>query len=341
MEEYLKISKISPFISTGNLGDYIISDYCNRTLYEMFGDYMEVVVPSREPVSSPGRIAMLTSQYTFVCGTNLLSSNMRTYRAWNINNSTKLKIALSNVSKKKLLDFDLIKKNLDSIHIILLGVGWMDYQDKPTGYTKKLLTGILDTNYIHSVRDSYTEAKLNEIGIRNVVNTACPTMWGLTKELCTHIPKKKADTVVTTITDYRKDTTRDKQLLDLLLTTYSSVCVWLQSFEDINYLNSLGFMDRVQTIPPTLKCYDDFLEESSVDYIGTRLHGGIRALNHRKRSCIIGIDNRAIEISKDTKLPVINACDIGKELPDWIRNEYETDIILPQENINTWKSQFC
>ena len=67
---------------------------------------------------------------------------------------------------------------------------------------------ILDSTYLHSVRDSYTEKKLKQIGIDNVINTSCPTMWRLTEEFCSHIPCKKQDTVVTTITDYRKNIER-------------------------------------------------------------------------------------------------------------------------------------
>ena len=41
--------------------------------------------------------------------------------------------------------------------------------------------------YIHSVRDSFSEQMLNSMGITNVINTGCPTMWGITKELCQDI----------------------------------------------------------------------------------------------------------------------------------------------------------
>ena len=44
----------------------------------------------------------------------------------------------------------------------------------------------------------------------------------------------------------------------------------------------------------------------NIDYVGTRLHAGIRALQHKKRTIIIGIDNRAIEKAKDFNLTVID-----------------------------------
>lgn len=340
MERFFKITKISPFISTANVGDYIIYDYCDKIFTEMFGNYLGISIPSREKISKAGARAILTSDYTFVCGTNLLSSNMMRYKQWEVDLKTPYQIATVNTPHKDLYKLNLIRENMSKFHIILVGVGWWKYQDLPTEYTKKVLKGLLDPDFLHSVRDSYTEKKLREVGIDNVVNTACPTMWRLTKEFCSLIPQKKQDIVVTTITDYRKNTERDKLLLDILLSNYKTVYLWLQSYEDISYLEHLGFSKRVQIIPPTLKCYDEFLINNDVDYIGTRLHGGIRALNHKRRSCIIGVDNRALEIAKDTNLPVIKVDKINTALKEWIYSEQPISIKIPIENINRWKSQF-
>ena len=340
MDKYYKITKISPFISTANVGDYIIHDYCEKIFTEIFGDFFGISIPSREKISRTGAQAILSSDYTFVCGTNLLSSDMLRYRQWEVDLKSPLKIASSNIPKKNLYKLRLIKSNMSRFHVILLGVGWWNYQDMPTFYTKKVLSGLLDSTYLHSVRDSYTEKKLKQIGIDNVINTSCPTMWRLTEEFCSHIPCKKQDTVVTTITDYRKNIERDKHFLELLLSSYKNIFLWLQSYEDIAYLDNLGFSQRIKIIPPTLKCYDDFLRKNDTDYIGTRLHGGIRALNFGKRTCILGVDNRALEISKDTDLPVIKVDDIDIALSEWIHSESPTTIRIPIDNINKWKSQF-
>ena len=340
MKEFYKIAKISPFISTANTGDYIIADYSDKILTEIFGEFLGVAIPSREKISEVGASAIRSSDYTFVCGTNLLSSDFRARRQWEINSITALKIVLQSLPKRSWYKVKLIKEKLSQIHIILFGVGWVDYQSAPTAYTKHLLRSILDSDFFHSVRDSYTEEKLKSIGIKNVLNTACPTMWGLTEQFCKTIPTNKAETVVTTITDYREDAKRDTLLLNLLISEYKKVYLWLQSFEDIKYIQKLGYYNKVELIAPTLKSYDSFLSQMNVDYIGTRLHGGIRALNYCKRSCIIGIDNRAIEIQKDTNLPVINAKNINSELVPWIYGNNPTDIKLPMTNIIKWKSQF-
>ena len=152
------------------------------------------------------------------------------YRQWEVDLKSPFKIASSNIPKKNLYKFGILKSNMSSFHVILLGVGWWNYQDTPTHYTKKVLSGLLDSTFLHSVRDSYTEKKLKQIGINNVINTSCPTMWRLTEEFCSHIPHKKQDTVVTTITDYRKNIERDKHFLELLLSAYKNIYLWLQSY---------------------------------------------------------------------------------------------------------------
>lgn len=74
--------------------------------------------------------------------------------------------------------------------------------------------------------------------------------------------------------------------------------------------------------------------------IGTRLHGGIHALNKEKRSLTIAVDNRAVEISRDTGLPVVKQENVKQELEHMICNSWKTEIRFPLENIGKWKKQF-
>ena len=62
---------------------------------------------------------------------------------------------------------------------------------------------------------------------------------------------------------------------------------------------------NVIIIPRDLEAYERRLIQGNVDYVGTRLHAGIFALNHKVRSIIVAVDNRAIEIAKDTNLPIV------------------------------------
>ena len=77
-----------------------------------------------------------------------------------------------------------------------------------------------------------------------------------------------------------------------------------------------------------------------VDYVGTRLHAGIRALSKGHRTIVISIDNRAKNIGKDTGLPTIEREDIEVLLQDKINSEFATNIHMPINNIKQWKKQF-
>ncbi|AVQ17668.1 hypothetical protein [Fusobacterium mortiferum] len=88
-----------------------------------------------------------------------------------------------------------------------------------------------------------------------------------------------------------------------------------------------------------METYEDFLQSNECDFIGTRLHGGIKALQNKKRTIIIGIDNRAIEMS-EIGLPVIKRENIEKDLENMINSNLEIDINLPIESIENWKAQF-
>ena len=315
---YKKIVEFRPSISSENIGDHIIQHYITEAMNDMFGAHLTVTMPTRSYLTDRNLRHLEAADYSFVCGTNLLASNMDKRRQW-----------------------DLQKKDIFRLHdLILLGVGWWQYQDSPNWYTKNLLKRILSSDIMHSVRDSYTEKMLRQAGIHNVINTGCPTMWGLTKEKINKIPSTKGCEVVTTLTNYMQDDELDKYILDVLLDNYDTVYVWLQAIEDYNQLKRMGYDKKVQVVPPTLEAYNALLKNQDLDYIGTRLHGGIHALNNERRSLIIAVDNRAKEISKDTKLPVIGREEVRENLESMINGKWQTEIVLPIDNIKQWKAQF-
>src|SRR5690606_5847264 len=104
----------------------------------------------------------------------------------------------------------------------------------------------------------YTLRKLNEVGVKNVVNTGCPTVWELNEPHLSQINPKKRDIVVTTLTDYLRDTDRDRQLLETLKRNYREVYVWIQGSKDQAYIESLT--TDVRYIAPKLSAFDQFLE---------------------------------------------------------------------------------
>lgn len=89
-----------------------------------------------------------------------------------------------------------------------------------------------------------------------------------------------------------------------------------------------------------MKGFDTVLANEDIDFVGTRLHGGIRALQKKKRSLIIAVDNRAIELGADTGLPVIDRSCLEKELLRWYDHDFRPDIILPETGIGEFMGQF-
>jgi polysaccharide pyruvyl transferase WcaK-like protein len=318
-ESYPQIGLVNPSIGTANLGDLIIYDAVYRHLRAIFPTSFLVSFPSHFHTSYDAKLKMAANDYLFVGGTNLLSSEMNNYYQWKLDPSDQ---------------FYLRNKN------ILMGVGWWQYQEKPNKYTARLLKTVLSADRMHSVRDGYTKGMLNQIGIGNVVNTACPTMWDLSPEHCAGIKKEKAKSVVTTLTYYNANEQDDRMLLETLSGKYEEVFLWIQGIDDLSYLKTI-YPDyhKIKLIAPTLEAYDEVLQNPDIEYVGTRLHAGIRALQKKRRTLILAVDNRAIEIGKDTNLNVIPRKEI-RESGFFIDHSYTTEIRLPVKEIHLWKSQF-
>jgi hypothetical protein len=145
-----------------------------------------------------------------------------------------------------------------------------------------------------------------------------------------------------TLTDYSREPKFDRQLLDVLKKSYRRVYLWLQGANDYSYLSSIADPSEVEIIPPSLKAYDELLGDRSLslDYVGTRLHGGIRALQHRRRALIVGVDHRSLEKQRDFNLPVVDRYLSAGELEKILYSEKPCEIRLPTENIRRWKEQF-
>ena len=183
---------------------------------------------------------------------------------------------------------------------------------------------------------------LEGIGIKNVVNTGCPTMWQLDREHCKKIPYTKSSEVVFTLTDYNKNERLDKRMIEILEDKYTKIHFWIQGWGDIEYLRNLlgNSIETIHIIGPSLNEYEMFLNSTDCDYVGTRLHAGIKAMQCFKRSIIIGIDNRAREIKRDYNINCIDRDMIENELSNYIDSSFETNISLNEYNINILLNQF-
>lgn len=308
---------LDTYMESDNCGDGIIMENCMLQLSDCMDAAALKHIPTHRFPTEEEKHLLCASGKKILCGTNVLSGHMRRYGLWKLG---------PDVSPYR--------------ETLLMGVGFDSKDDSFDSYTKKLLATILSKDGLHSVRDSFSEQKLKSMGITNVLYTGCPTMWNLTPEHCASIPTTKAADVVCTLTDYCRDQTNDTAMLDILLDSYETVYLWPQGRDDLAYIQALGYADKLILVPSTLADYDTVLKQADLDYVGTRLHAGIRALTAGRRSLIISIDNRADCISADTGLPVIKREDISFALKDRLNGDVETRLSLPWENILTFKEQF-
>lgn len=316
-KDYREIILLDTFLGSENAGDQVIMEACEKVCDELWPKASFTHLPTHYySANSENKRDVLK----ILCGTNIIYQRMEDQSQWSLPN------------------------NLSSYNnICLLGVGMSDIgiNEKASLYSRLFMKSVLSQEYIHSVRDGLTKKRLEEMGVSNVVNTACPTMWCLAPELQRNIPQNKQRKCITSITDYCFDEKQDKRMLEILNQEYEEVIIWVQGSHDIDWcLEKIVNLNDYRVIGPNLSELDQYLESEEADYIGTRLHAGIRSLSKKHRSLIIAVDNRARQIGKDTNLPVMERGQIDEKLSAWINTPSVFDIVLPWENISLWKDQF-
>lgn len=258
--------------------------------------------------------------HVFFGGTNSLCGEMEKYTQWGVN-----------------------MDNYESVtDVILMGLGWWQYQDTVSDYTRTILHETLSKTYLHCVRDSYSLEKLKGIGITNVINTGCPTLWDIDTDYKKKIKRKKARNVVCAFTDYRKNLARDSGIFDVVKGNYKKIYFWLQGVNDYDYISSNfkpDFPGQIEFLRPDPAELNRIFERKDVEYVGTRLHAGIRALQCNRRAIIIGVDNRANEMKKDFNLPVLEAEKMDS-LEEVINSPLDLDLKIPHDEVRRWKEQF-
>lgn len=253
-----------------------------------------------------------------VGGSNLMSGNIRRKRQWRLK----------------------VFQHFQLSDITLMGVGWWQYMPPPTLVTKLFMSRLLARDGFHSVRDSYTCEQMKLLGYKNVINTTCPTLWSL-PEIVTEIPYETSKDVIFTLTDYNRDLDSDVSLVNTLRDNYETVFFWPQGESDLEYFNTFSGVDGVIVIDRSLEAFTALLSKhGSLDYVGTRLHGGIQAMHYKRRSLILAVDNRAAEISKDTGIQVVQRKDIAA-IRQWIIMPLDVSIQIDTEAIRMWKNQFA
>lgn len=299
-----------------NLGDQIIMDAVMDALHSALGDARITHSVATHRYAKPrDYLAMRRHRFAVLGGTNALKSHMFVRSNWKV---TPMDIAL-------LRD------------VVLLGIGWQQYQGSPDRLTKWFFGSVLSKNHLHSVRDSHSLAMLGSC-VKNVVNTSCPTLWALDQAALERIPVRKARKAVFALTHYRPHA-NDLAIYEHLLEHYEEVFFWPQQAEDVPYAASLG-MDRLTPIAPAVEAYNAVLDREDVDFVGARLHGGIRALQRGRRALVLAVDNRANEIAKDTQLPVLPRDSVA-DIAAWIAHPVPMRLTLPHDAIAAWKGQFA
>ncbi len=314
---------------TRNVGDEIINLCIKSEMSFLLDNNFVINLPTHTPiVSNVQKLATLinknnwrglySSKYKFLCGTNLIKKSLlKINKDW--------MVGLSDIG---------IYRNS-----VAIGCG-MELNSRNTDiYTKYIYKHLFNSSYVHSVRDQATKTFFEELGLK-AVNTGCPTIWALTPEKCAQINKNKRNSVVFTITDYMKDHIHDKQMIDILINNYKTIYFWPQGHQDLEYFKELNIeRDRIKIINSNLNAYSQVLSQN-VDYVGTRLHGGIYAMRNNCRAIILIVDNRAREMNRSFQLNAIERNEISSTLEEKINTNWATSIQINLNEIEKWKSQF-
>jgi hypothetical protein len=308
-----------------NLGDLIIHESVLKIFEELFPGTEIRRISSHIEITAKEKEILKGSRHTFVGGTNILTSNIRNFQRLTVEKRRSLYLfpGFSNV--------------------VLIGAGWAKYDGRPDIYTAIYYNRILSPRYYQSLRDTYTSKKLNSFFRGRVMHTSCPTVWKLHEYENSFKPEYSK--ILFTLTDYDRNPELDAGLIKILFETGSrEINFFPQGTNDEDYINSLDIVKnnrgKITIMPHDFKTYIDFVDSGSFNYIGTRLHGGIRCMQRQIPALIIGIDNRALEIRNDIGLNVVERSELNV-IRQWTTGEYKPGkLSIPTENIQNWKRQF-
>ena len=277
----MKVIVLDPAVDNVNAGDEIISNSVQSI--SKLGPNDVTRLTTHRMLRASERKLVSDADLVILSGTNALSSRMERFRQWFVDPDLALRM---------------------SNKLLLLGVGWWQYQQPPNMYTRALFRRILTDRLPHSTRDQYTSDRISSLGFGNLM-TGCPTMWNLDDNCQRALGSN--DRALITVTDYkRQDPEIDRRWIAVVKENYSRVEIVGMGPGDENHFNQLGISGvewRGQGV--------DALEAAlpGADFIGTRLHAGVRALQRGRPAAILAVDNRAVEISRSTGLNVVDRAD--------------------------------
>lgn len=323
----MKVVLFNTAIGTSNLGDYIIYNSAKTQLDTFlrdsfvieYGTHLKNLGILHYLLPSSKRSFSESCDYKLILGTNLLTTNMiRSIRQWPVG-----------VLERKLY------KNC-----IMVGVGSTYDCEQMDPLTKKLYREILRKDIVHSVRDEKTKRILESIPGVKAINTGCPSLWGLSAKHCESIPKEKAENVIVSISGYKSQLNRqaDQRFISIIEKCYKQIYLWVQTTEDMKYFYTLNHEKSVKEIF-SLSAFRDVCVSGKCDYVGTRLHGGILAIQNGVRSLVIEIDHRAREMHQANGIPTVKRGELD-ELEERLNSSWETRLDVREHEVMKWKSQF-
>ena len=249
----MQVALLAPWVATRNIGDQVIGDAVVAELRE------RTVLPVLElpthvrPERGLLRLSLKMDRI-IVGGSNILSSRMQ----WNGNFPLTPDLLLAYRHK-----------------VTLMGVGWDRYSESPGRLSVKYLRALLDPKAIHSTRDQYTADRLNRMGYE-AVNTGCPTTWKLDATKIRRRPNLSR--AIITVSDYAPNVRRDQAWISRVESYFPDLCFQPMSALDNWYLLRGVGCSGDQIMTARLRSYDAVLAKGDAVVVGTRLHGGIRAL---------------------------------------------------------------
>lgn len=325
-----RVTLLDTSVGTTNLGDEIIMRCFREEMKEMLEKYFVLTAPTHlRSFSVMQNIGSLpdsareiaNSKYKFVCGTNLLSSNL---------------FHRSNQWDLSLLTCKPFRGS------ILVGVGGNTFTNRGLSgaYTKAIYQKVLSKDYIHSVRTEQAEESLKKLGFK-ALNTGCLTLWNLSSDFCGEIHRKKGDVAVVSLTDYNRDPQSDKLLIDIVRKNYENVFFMPQGIYDRDYLLSIDAGGGIVQLPPSIDSYERLLKSGkTIDYIGTRFHGGIFAMRHKARCIVVTLDERMAAMQSSIANNCLPRSKVKLDLEDKINSEFSTKVNVNFSAIKEWKAQF-
>lgn len=315
------VTLFEPVTGGFNLGDSIIVESVRREVAAIAPDARIWPIALHQPLANKQRRRLESVDVALVAGSNMI--NLRAHR-WLLRRENRWAI---------------YRRDLSSLRgrVVLAGVGLDRAAPRSNRFGRQTYDMVLNPRASHAVRDSATRDHLLSHCRHDVLNTSCPTLWQLGPDHLERVERGKATDAVTTLTDYRPDAVRDRQLLETLLHCYRRVYLWPQGWKDTEYLHSLD-VQGIRLVQPSLAAFDALLESDTIlDYVGTRLHGGIRALQKGRRVLVVGVDHRAGAIAADTGLPVLERAAVS-ELAERCEEPRTMALHLPRQAIQGWRA---